>query len=328
MRVLPYNPAMASEWDSFVRKSKNGTFLFCRNFMDYHSKRFVDSSLVFMDKKNRICGLFPANVKDSTIYSHEGLTYGGFILDEKSVQSSVNEMFALALDFYRKEYLSETLVYKPVPHIYHKLPAEEDLYVLFRAGANLVQRSVSSSLYPRNHPKQRQSRRGGVVKALKNGVEIEEISDADSKELKEFHDILAFVLKERHKATPVHSYEEMRLLMKRFPKEIMLYVAKRQGEVVAGSWVFITPVAVHTQYLAASDMGKATGAEDLLIDWLISTRFRESVFFDFGISTEKGGRVLNQGLIFEKEGFGARSVCYDVYELNICDAQNKIKGLV
>ncbi len=328
MKVLPYNQNMASEWDSFVRKSKNGTFLFCRGFMDYHSNRFVDASLVFMDKKNRISGLLPANVKDNAIYSHGGLTYGGFVLDDKSVQASVNEMFALAVDYYKDNYHAEKLIYKPVPHIYHQLPAEEDLYVLFRTGAELVQRSVSSSLYPFKHPKQRQSRRGGVVKALKNGVVIEEISDADSGELKEFHDMLVCVLKERHKTNPVHSYEEMRLLMKNFPKEIMLYVAKSQGEIVAGSWMFVTPIVVHTQYIATSDNGKKLGAGDLLIDWLISTRFRDCAFFDFGISTENGGNVLNKGLIFEKEGFGARSVCYDVYSLNICDALYKLKNLV
>ncbi len=328
MNVLPYNQTMANEWDSFVRKSKNGTFLFCRGFMDYHSDRFMDASLVFMDKKNRICGLLPANVKDNTIYSHGGLTYGGFVLDDKSVQSSVNEMFALAVDYYMDNCQAEKLIYKPVPHIYHQLPAEEDLYVLFRAGADLVQRSVSSSLYPCKHPKQRQSRRGGVVKALKNGVIVEEISDADSDELKAFHGMLVCVLDERHKTSPVHSYEEMRLLTKRFPEEIMLCVAKYQGEIVAGSWVFVTPAVAHTQYLAVSDMGKKLGAGDLLIDWLISARFRTSVFFDFGISTENGGGVLNQGLIFEKEGFGARSICYDVYSLDICDALNKLKNLV
>ena len=328
MKVLRYNHTMAKEWDSFVRKSKNGTFLFCRSFMDYHSDRFVDASLVFVDKKNRICGLLPANVKGNTVYSHGGLTYGGFVLNDKNVQSSVNEMFALAVGYYKDNCMAEKLIYKPVPHIYHKLPAEEDLYVLFRAGAKLAHRSVSSSLYPCKHPKQRQSRRGGVVKALKNGVVAEEISDADSYELKGFHDMLVCVLNERHKTSPVHSYEEMRLLMKKFPEEIILCVAKCNGELVAGSWVFVTPTVVHTQYLATSDIGKKIGAEDLLIDWMISARFRTSALFDFGISTENGGEVLNQGLIFEKEGFGARSVCYDVYALNICEAQNKIKNLV
>ena len=61
---------------------------------------------------------------------------------------------------------------------------------------------------------------------------------------------------------------------------------------------------------------------------MISTRFQTNVLFDFGISTENGGEFLNQGLIFEKEGFGARSVCYDVYALDICDALNKLKNLI
>ncbi len=116
--------------------------------------------------------------------------------------------------------------------------------------------------------------------------------------------------------------------MNRFPNEIVLYVAKYKSEILAGSWVFITPAVVHTQYLAASDLGKKLGAEDLLIDWLISERFQAAKYFDFGISTENGGSILNKGLIFEKEGFGARSVCYDAYMIKVDDVLEKTKGLV
>lgn len=328
MTVWLYNDSMANEWNDFVRASKNGTFLFCRDFMDYHADRYKDASLVFVDKKNNICGLFPANIKGDTVYSHGGLTYGGFVLNDRAVQTTVNEMFVLAADYYAKNYGAIKIIYKPVPHIYHKLPSEEDLYALFRADAKLIQRGVSSALCPQNHPKQRQSRRGGVVRAQKNNISVEEIKDADSEGLKEFHNLLENILKERHNVAPVHSYYEMQLLMNRFPNEIVLYVAKYKSEILAGSWVFITPAVVHTQYLAASDLGKKLGAEDLLIDWLISERFQAAKYFDFGISTENGGSILNKGLIFEKEGFGARSVCYDAYMIKVDDVLEKTKGLV
>ena len=328
MTVRQYNESTANEWNKFVRASKNGTFLFCRDFMDYHADRYKDASLVFMDKKNNICGLFPANIKGDTVYSHGGLTYGGFVLNNKAVQTSVNEMFVLAAEYYSKNYGAEKIMYKPVPHIYHKLPSEEDLYALFRVDAKLIQRGVSSALYPQNHPKQRQSRRGGVVRALKNNITVEEIKDADAGELKEFHYQLENILKERHNVSPVHSYVEMQLLMNLFPNEIALFVAKYKGEILAGSWVFITPVVVHTQYLAASDLGKKLGAEDLLIDWMISERFQTVKCFDFGISTENGGSILNKGLIFEKEGFGARSICYDAYMIKVDEVIEKMKGLL
>jgi lipid II:glycine glycyltransferase (peptidoglycan interpeptide bridge formation enzyme) len=38
---------------------------------------------------------------------------------------------------------------------------------------------------------------------------------------------------------------------------------------------------------------------------------------DFGISTELDGRQLNAGLIDYKEGFGARAVNYDFYEMPV-----------
>lgn len=330
MRALAYNITMADAWNTYVGRSKNGTFLFNRQFMDYHAHRFRDASLVFVDDNGGIRGLLPANYDGERrrVVSHGGLTYGGLVLDSKAVQTSANEMLALAAMHYVSEYGAESLVYKPVPHIYHSLPAEEDLYALFRAGASLAARCVSSALCPASHPKQRQSRRGGVVRAIKSGMTVEEITDAGGAELRAFHSMLEEILKARHQARPVHSYEEMKMLTERFPDNIKMFVTRHEGAVIAGSWVFVTPRAVHTQYLATTDEGKRLGAEDLLIDWLISERFAAAPWFDFGISTENGGALLNKGLIFEKEGFGARSVCYDTYVLDLNTACEKLKELV
>lgn len=330
MITSAYNLALTDEWNSMVRRSKNGTFLFCRSFMDYHSARFEDASLVFAGRKGRLCGLLPANYDSSNkaVVSHGGLTYGGLVLDEHAVQQTVDEMLAAAVSYYLNNTDAEKMIYKPVPYIYHSYPSQEDLYALFRLDATLVQRGVSSALCPSRHPKQRQSRRGGVVRAEKNGLTVEEASDSDAKELKEFHCMLADILKRRHGVSPVHTYEEMKLLMSRFPDEIRLFVTKRDGAVIAGAWVFVTPVVAHTQYLATTDEGKALGAEDLLIDCMINNYFNDKPCFDFGISTERGGRLLNSGLIFEKEGFGARSVCYDAYEVNLKEAYDKLKELL
>ena len=72
---------------------------------------------------------------------------------------------------------------------------------------------------------------------------------------------------------------------------------------------------VHAQYIASSEIGKKTGALDLLIHHLITEVYADRTYFDFGVSTENGGSYLNEGLIFQKEGFGARSVVYDTYEI-------------
>ena len=45
--IVKYNHNMKAEWDAFVKTSKNGTFLFMRDYMEYHNDRFIDYSLLF-----------------------------------------------------------------------------------------------------------------------------------------------------------------------------------------------------------------------------------------------------------------------------------------
>ena len=69
-----------------MSKGKNSTFLFQRDFMDYHSDRFMDHSLlVFKDEK--LIAVLPGNQVDNTVYSHQGLTYGGLIVHKKAINS-------------------------------------------------------------------------------------------------------------------------------------------------------------------------------------------------------------------------------------------------
>ena len=60
MKIIQYTPQLADEWDAFVKESKNGTFLLERRFMDYHSDRFSDCSLLLYED-NELVALFPAN---------------------------------------------------------------------------------------------------------------------------------------------------------------------------------------------------------------------------------------------------------------------------
>jgi hypothetical protein len=41
------------------------------------------------------------------------------------------------------------------------------------------------------------------------------------------------------------------------------------------------------------------------------------MYLDFGKSTETHSDILNENLIYQKEGFGARAVCYDTYEWDV-----------
>jgi len=78
VEVVKYSPENKIKWDSFVSKSKNGVFLFKRDYMEYHSDRFRDHSLLFF-KNRELVGLLPANIRGDELHSHEGLTFGGVI---------------------------------------------------------------------------------------------------------------------------------------------------------------------------------------------------------------------------------------------------------
>lgn len=55
----------------------------------------------------------------------------------------------------------------------------------------------------------------------------------------------------------------------------------------------------------------------MLFNHIINEVYANRCIFDFGKSTEQAGAFLNRNLIFQKEGFGGRGVCYDTYEYDL-----------
>jgi len=144
------------------------------------------------------------------------------------------------------------------------------------------------------------------------------ITVGESADLPAFWQILTQVLHDCHQVSPVHSLEEMQLLQSRFPEHIRLYTAyDADGRMLAGTLMYEMNHLVHAQYIASSPEGKEMGAVDALYAWLIGERYADKRYLDFGISTVQGGRVLNEGLVRQKEGFGARAVMYDSYSINL-----------
>lgn len=309
--IRKYDIADRQEWDSFIGKSKNGTFLFKRGYMEYHNDRFEDYSLLVYDNK-KLRAVLPANVKDDILQSHGGLTYGGLISDGCMTTETAMEVFS-EINKYLLEQGIEKVVYKPTPWIYHTLPAEEDLYAIIQVcGAKLISREISSTVYLPNRPKFSQLRRRCVNKARRNGIIVRECNDIAT-----FWNILNANLEGRYGVSPVHTEKELSLLASRFPDSIKLFMAYDGEEALGGTLVFVMNEIVHTQYIAASPKGKTVGALDMVFDELINEEFSNYRFLDFGKSTEHHGIWLNKNLIHQKEGFGGRGVCYDVYEWNV-----------
>jgi Acetyltransferase (GNAT) domain len=310
LTVERYAPAAADEWNAFVDASKNGTFLLRRDYMDYHAHRFDDASLILRDE-GQIVALLPAHRTGDTLRSHDGLTYGGFVLPGGATTRLVLDSLDAIVAHMRRERLS-ALVYKTIPHIYHRLPAEEDRYALFRQDAVLYRRDLLSTIDMARRPAPQERRRRGAAKALKAGVHVSE-----SSEWRDFWALLEHHLRSRYDVSPVHAVDEILLLKSRFPRHIRLFTATCQGALLGGVVIYETAEVAHLQYAAASADGLAVGCLDRVFLHLLEQVFAAKRWFDFGNSTEQQGRWLNDGLVEQKEGFGGRAIAHDFYRLMV-----------
>ncbi|MBR5476955.1 MAG: GNAT family N-acetyltransferase [Bacteroidaceae bacterium] len=308
--VKRYTAEQQALWDSFVDSSRNGTFLHKRGYMDYHAHRFTDHSLMFY-RGEELVAIVPAHIKENRLCSHNGLTYGGMLLPCGTTTADVLELFNAMAGYLQENTTATSIVYKPTPHIYHSYPCEEDLYALFRYGATLTERKVSSAI-PLNEPLPIGGRRKLTAKTKSN---LHIVEDGN---LATFWEILQERLQDKYDTTPVHSIEEISLLKSRFPENIKLYsVADNDGNTLGGVVLFITGNVVHMQYSATTEEGRRLSALDYLYEELINNRYTGKKYFDFGISVEDGGRYLNNGLIAYKERLGGRAVVYDTYVIDL-----------
>ena len=315
MRVERYTTNKAPQWDKFVEDSKNGTFLFLRKYMDYHSDRFKDHSLMYYDEKERLVVLMPANEKGTTLHSHQGLTYGGLVLSPKAKINDVGRTMEVTRE-YLKGMGFERWMYKQIPAVYHRLPAEEDEYWLWRMGARMTDCNVMSAIPLKGERIIiESSRRNNRNRLQKQGYTIEHKA-----RLEDFWPILTDNLQLRFGAKPVHTFEEMSLLMERFPKNIECVTVKDEtGKVMAGTLLYLTETVVKTQYTSASPEGKKKKVLDLMLTNLIEEYAEKENYrwFEFGTSMAENGIDLNDSLLDQKEGFGGRTVACRIYEIEI-----------
>ncbi|WPR70194.1 GNAT family N-acetyltransferase [Flavobacterium sp. NG2] len=308
-KVKQYQKEDYKLWNDFISQAKNATFLFHRDFMEYHQDRFEDFSLLVFDKE-KLVAVMPANRVGAVVHSHQGLTYGGLVYGEDLMLSSVINVFRTLL-----LYLNEKSIFKCniklLPSIYHLKPAEELNYALFLVEAQLIRRDSMSVIDLTQNYSFSKIRKRGIQKAIKNKLVIKEEMDFASF----WNSVLIPNLESKHQTKPVHSVEEISQLKRLFPKNIHQFNVYSDNQIVAGTTVFETESSVHCQYISKLEKEGNLGSLDFLYNFLIRERFNSKRFFDFGISNEKQGRKLNEGLSYWKESFGASTIVHDFYEV-------------
>lgn len=308
MHITPYTEEHKPDWDHFVSQSRNGTFLFLRDYMDYHKDRFVDASLMIWEE-NDLLAVLPGSLHNEEWRSHGGLTYGGFVAG-RDFRASTALLALEAVMAHLGTRDVARMVIKPVPHIYHRMPSEEELYALFRCGAKLARRDLASSLMLSTRYSYSKGRKSSLSKARREGVVV-----APSSEWKAFMAMEEALLMEKHNTRPAHTAEEIRLLAERFPNQIQLIAATREQRMLAGVITYSTDTVCHAQYIASTPEGRDLGAVDAVIDHAIGESC--ATWFDFGISTTNQGMHLDESLAANKEGYGARATTYDHYLLEL-----------
>jgi hypothetical protein len=315
LSVRPYEPIDADSWDEFCSRSLQSTILHTRRFLSYHGERFADCSLIIEDN-GKLVGLFPAalSLEDPTsVVSHPGITYGG-ILHHGNLRGERMVVTLVEICRHFRKRGRQNLIYKVVPTIYHRAPAQDDLYALFRLHAKRTRCDLSCTIDLQHRLPFSERRTRSLKKATHAGVMLFE----GAKYLPFFWEILEKNLENKHRAKPVHNINEITLLVHKFPEQIRCTCAFLANQVVAGILVFITPTVHHAQYIASSDVGYKISALDLVLKLAIETAITQGArWFDFGISNEKQGRLLNDGLYRYKSEFGGGGVVHEFFDLDL-----------
>ena len=308
--VQRFQPTYADNWNAFIGQSKNATFLFHRDFMDYHRDRFDDYSLVVTENDTWVAVL-PANALGNEIHSHQGLSYGGLLVlpsirtaDYFAILSGIGD-FLTAQGFFK-------LYLKVLPRIYEQTFSDEMAQALFVMNAQQT-RSDLYLVVDKNQPYQPNRNRKRALKVAQDlGIEIKE----ETLYATFWNEVLTPNLQQRFGVNPVHSLAEMTQLAAAFPDRIKLFNAYLDGALKAGCVLFIMPNVVHFQYSSGTDDRMDTAALDVLFDYVIQ-RYHPTHHVSFGNVSEQNGLKINQGLAYWKESFGAKPIVQTYWTIQL-----------
>lgn len=296
-RIEKYNSLYYSQWNAFVEASKNGTFLFHRDFMEYHADRFEDYSLMVFDGE-KLLALLPANRVGNEVHSHDGLTYGGLVLPSTIQPEMVNTIYAAILNNLNSANL-KILKIKQIPDLYFKgIQNKQQVKKVATERGYAIDFSCSLSISSSKLKHFRKVSKSGVELKLDNNFNL-------------FWDhVLKPRLTEKYNTAPVHTNEEIKYLHSKFPENILQYNVYYEGAIVAGITIFDFGEVVKSQYGATTAAGEKLRALDYAYITLIEKYKATKRYFDLG--TVKPDNV---GLAKQKQELGGNVYTQDIYEV-------------
>ncbi len=307
--VFLYHTSKKELWNHFALHSNQDSFLFQRDFMDYHKDRFQDFSLMVY-KNETLVALLPAHREGDAVYTHFGLTYGGLIHAKTLKTSEYIAIFKVLLEFLHNQNIG-SLTLKELLSIYLHNSSNNPLqYVLFKSEADLCRVDLHSVIDMR-HKAYSKSRKKGIKRGQKANLRVEESPTFEAF----WNEILIPNLGHKHGVKPVHSLDEITLLKSRFPNNIRQFNVYLDDKLVAGTTIFETENVAHSQYISGNADKNELGSLDVLHQYLLEQVYSDKKYFDFGTSNIDAGAHINEGLLYWKEGFSAQSIPQGFYKI-------------
>ena len=315
MKIVKYkNIEHKNIWDHYIQKSNNGTIFHLRKFLSYHQQRkFNDCSLIFYEKEH-IKAVFTGAIIENCLYSHPGASFGGFIYNDISFQSS-RKMIDLLIQYANQKKIKEIIIIPP-PFIYYALYNEAMEYCLYYKGFDINEYYISSFVdLNQNIEKQIHNRKKRYIKKIANKLIVKESNDLDA-----FYPIL-INNKSKHNTKPTHSLEELKILMKLFPKHIKLFLSYYDNKIIGGALNFITNKNTCILFYNMIDY-QYKDLQVASVQIYESLKWAQKIglnYLDIGVSQlyDKNKIVPHESLINFKEQFGAKAMIRKVMKLKL-----------
>lgn len=314
--IKQYNSSIKEEWDSFIADNNPFTFLFYRDYMDYHSDRFIDYSLMIFQDKDLVA-LFPANITNKKeIYSHQGLSYGGLIYNSTKLHATTEKaIYQAILEYYQTALITKIFIKIP-PHFYG-FYTERQINALSAIGAK-VQKSFLAMAAKMELPfKIHKSK----LKRYRKNNKTNEFTVLENNDFKAFWtQVLVPCLKQKHKATPVHELSEIISLHNSFPNNIIQWNVYYENKIIAGITLFLKNNIIRSQYGATRLGYESLAPLDYLYIYLFEFYHAKGIkFFDMGSIPPKNDLTFPKGLVNYKKELGCDTYVQDQYAIFYAD---------
>jgi hypothetical protein len=170
--------------------------------MEYHSDRFEDYSLLIYEQ-DKLVSVLPANRVGATVFSHQGLTYGGLVFSFKNKANKTNEIIDTIVLFFKENSINEFL-YKQLPIFYFSKISSEIDYFLLQKGARLVRKDMNLAI---NLSKNLTISKSKLKHFNKLDAKLQMVEEKDFTHF--WNHVLQPRLNDKYNTKPVHNLEEI-----------------------------------------------------------------------------------------------------------------------